>query len=183
MLNLVLAQIDHLANDNAKSPLHPELADHGRPYEYKVGSSFSRDVVRNPKRLGDAIRALLKAEQQAKRIPGKAQGVAYSVRVTWSGHTLSAHVTVKGFVGMINPDYVARYVAQPHAMRDPNIPRLTSHASALVKTLEAILGTLNYDRSDSMTDFCDVGFFERIDLEGESAEFERLYSAARAARS
>lgn len=180
MHNLILAQTDNLANDNAKSPLHPQLADHGGRYAYVVGSAFDRETVRNPKRLGDAIRALLKAEEKAKRIPGKAQGVKYSVRVSWSGHTLSADVTIKGLTSIVNPAYVARFVHQPHAMRDPNIPRLAAGASELVRTLEAILATLNYDRSDSGTDYTDVGFFESIRIEGESEQFEHLCAFARA---
>lgn len=126
--------------------------------------------------IAAAIRADLEAAVKAGTLPK----AAYFVRQTWSGHTPSIRVNVKGWAGtVLSPefvDFVARHNEYPR-----HLERYTAEANALLAAAEKIASVYNFNESRSEEDYFHVGYYLDVEFDRDAVAIDATIAARRTA--
>jgi len=125
------------------------------------GSKYDRsiDIVEIAKR----VRADVKTAVDEGRLPAP---FAVGVRVQKYSGGRSLHVTIKDMPGDIfSSDFIAWYVANPHASFHDAPARYVPEARAVLDCIKEIVGAYNHDGSDISTDYFNVNFYEHISFD------------------
>lgn len=154
----------------------PRLADMGAPYNYAVGDNYQprRDTAEIAKLIRRDIKAAVKAGDLPK--------VKVSVRTSRYSGGSSINVRIRSVEGiqMINADRVRHEWLDAHgrhadACREyGRLPvLLSSEAQSVKDTIERIVCSYNYDRSDLHTDYFDKAFAGIVQFDHEAYDAER----------
>jgi len=133
------------------------------------GAKYDRSLT--TAQIAALVRGEIKAGIKAGTI---ARGVKVSVRSDSfsGGSAIRIRVTACPFP-VLNPEYLAAEKREPHAYRY-NEPRYTPEATALLALISGMVAAYNYDKSDTMTDYFNVNFYDgRPDFAHEIERAER----------
>lgn len=134
-----------------------------------VGDKYETTKSLDVAEIAKLVRKDIKSCKKIGVIP---KGAKVSVRISrFSGGT-SIDMTIREVPGMqvhnpawldwgINPE--TKHKAYPTLVE---LPRYTPEAKDLKETLTSIVNRYNYDKSDSMTDYYNVRFYEHITFGG-----------------
>lgn len=148
----------------------PGKLAHPNPYGQGsyVGTRYERS--RSVAETARQVRSRLKDLTASGWLP---PGLKYSVRTRRGGWSSMLHVTVQGLGD--------ERIYAPHDETAPYSRRYTDEAEELRRRVTDVVDDFNADRSDSMTDYFDVDFYSRVDLETDSDKEFRLDEAAKRA--
>lgn len=163
-----------VVSDTDRPAEHPQLTDHGGPYNYVVGSRYSRDLTITD--IAKAVRADIKAAIAANRLP---KGLKVSVTSERYSMGQSLNVIVTAAPLMVRNPARVRWEAEnrhgcvfdaPPEAQDLHSPE----GKHILDTLKSIMDQYNYDRSESLTDYYDRNFNGHPSFAGRVHEAERV---------
>lgn len=151
--------IDFAARRTAKKRTDEEARMAAVAAQHWTGSKYERD--RNVADIAKDIRKDIAAAIKRKQIPPIKASV--TIKRFSGGQSISITVDAvpKGFV-IPNLKRIRQDVGV--APREPIASLLSPQASALLKVLEKIGNSYNFDKSDSMTDYYHVAFYLHVDF-------------------
>ncbi len=109
----------------------------------------------------------LTTKEIAKRLRGelKAALPGYKLSITSDHNSISVEIrAVPPGVAIVNVEHELHELRHPHGLAHNREPRYTAAVESALATIHAALTAYNYDRSDRMTDYCDVNFYEHVTI-------------------
>jgi hypothetical protein len=160
-------------DEQARRGIHPaapptgRIASHEEPYGY-TGSLY--DSKKTITQVAKDVRGDIKKSQLSGYLP---PDLTYSVTTRKFAGGASMRVSVRG----LEDDQIYDRREEPDTRFSRTV--YTPEADELRRRVGGLIAARNYDRSDSMTDYFDVGFYSSVDLEDAQSRDFRLREAAR----
>lgn len=138
------------------------------------GAKYSRDL--SIVDIAKAVRCDIKAAVKSAELPA---GLKASVRVSKYSMGQSLTVTIRcAPFAIVSREHVAWALENPDTSFSLGPDYYTEQAKSVVSELERIVADYNYDRSDVLSDYFCVNFYERVLFDGNAEQADRDAVAA-----
>lgn len=134
-------------------------------YEISYGTNYEATKGLNKVEITKLIR---------KDIKAAFPGVKFTCR---GGHSISVNIVSAPFA-IVSREWVAFSKENPHVY-NADLPRYTPETNKMIKDIQSIIGSYNYDGSDIQSDYFNVRFYSNVGVayETEKAEKEAIVSS------
>jgi hypothetical protein len=143
----------------------------------EVAKSHWTGAKYDPERPFKETAKLIRQElAAAAKADGVLKGVKCRVRAGWSTHRRSLDIDIINVptgdkMPIMNPARVEAEMRAPHDFHP--IPWLSKRGKGIQEAVERVTAQYSYDKSDTMTDLCDVAFHVSVTFASEVTEVHR----------
>lgn len=160
-------------DEQARRGIHPAAPPEGRIERHEGSHGYTGSLYDSTKTITQVakdVRSDIKKSQLSGYLP---PDLTFSVTTHKFAGGASMRVSVRG----LEDEQIYDRREEPDTGFSRNV--YSPEADELRRRVGGIIAARNYDRSDSMTDYFEVGFYSSVDLEDTQARDFRLEEAAR----